>query len=107
MAAESGLEGKLIALGSHRGERAGPGLHPAEGRSLYEAAAEVFTRHGCVAYLPHEATDPARHPAVEPTRVYEIDRGEIARSDLLVAFLARPSFGVGMELELAAAALVP
>jgi 2'-deoxynucleoside 5'-phosphate N-hydrolase len=76
-------------------------------RELYEGAAQVLSRAGFVAYVPHLATDPVRHPDVTPAQVYETDRREVATADLVVVFLGRPSFGVGQELEIAADALVP
>lgn len=73
----------------------------------YELAARVLRRHGFEAYLPHLATDPIRHPDVSPVAVYETDRARVASADVIVTFLSRPSLGVGMELEIAAEALVP
>lgn len=76
-------------------------------RTLYEGAAQVLSRAGFTAYVPHLATDPVRHPDVTPAQVYETDRRQVATADLVVVFLGRPSFGVGQELEIAADALVP
>jgi transcriptional regulator with XRE-family HTH domain len=53
------------------------------------------------------ATDPVMHPTIPADAVYQRDRSEVVAADLVVAFVGRPSFGVGMELEIAAAALIP
>jgi transcriptional regulator with XRE-family HTH domain len=86
------------------GALTGPGL---DLRSVFEQTAAVLEQCGFAAYVPHLATDPVRHPTVTASRVYETDRRQVATADLVVAFLSRPSFGVGMELEIAAGALVP
>jgi transcriptional regulator with XRE-family HTH domain len=83
------------------------GAERADAHDLYEAAAEVLRAHGLTAYVPHMATDPVMHPTIAADAVYQRDRSEVVTADLVVAFVGRPSFGVGMELELAAAALVP
>src|SRR5207248_6935510 len=76
-------------------------------RQTYERTAAVLDRIGFLAYVPHLATDPLRHPKVSPSQVYATDRHQVATADLVVAFLTRPSLGVGQELEIAADALVP
>lgn len=82
------------------------GVQP-DPRPLYEFAADVLERRGITAYVPHRATDPVRHPAVTAAAVYARDRLHVLSADVVVAFLAPPSLGVGIELELAAAGLLP
>ena len=83
------------------------GVNSDELRNLYETAAAALVKHGWVPYLPHTATDPIRHSEIPAPTVYRVDREEIAKADLVVVFLFPPSFGVGIELELAASALRP
>jgi len=82
------------------------GVEP-DPRPIYEHAAEVLKRRGLEAYVPHKATDPKLHPHVTAAEVYARDRFHVLSADLVIAFLAPPSLGVGIELELAAAALLP
>src|SRR6185503_15025455 len=82
------------------------GVEP-DPRPIYEHAAEVLERRGLDAYVPHKATDPKLHPNVTAAEVYARDRFHVLSADLVIAFLAPPSLGVGIELELAAAALLP
>src|ERR1700716_199164 len=47
------------------------------------------------------ATDPIAASDLDPRSVYEIDRARVARSGLLIAYAGTPSFGVGIEVEIA------
>jgi transcriptional regulator with XRE-family HTH domain len=76
-------------------------------REMYERIAALLAEYGFVPYVPHLVTDPVKHARVTPEHVYRTDRTQVATADLVVAFLGRPSFGVGQELEIAADALVP
>jgi transcriptional regulator with XRE-family HTH domain len=82
------------------------GVEP-DPKPFYELAARVLELRGVSAYLAHRATDPKLHPGVSPAEVYARDRLHVLSSDFVVAFLAPASLGVGMELELASAALLP
>src|SRR6266545_5250012 len=73
----------------------------ARGRVFYELLAEIVAECGLSAYLPHRATDPVGAPDLEPRAVYEIDRARVSRSALVVAYAGTPSFGVGIEVEIA------
>src|SRR5438874_2437407 len=74
----------------------------AKARVFYELLAEIVTECGLRPYLPHHTTDPVAAPDLDPRSVYEIDRARVARSGLLIAYAGTPSFGVGIEAELAA-----
>lgn len=82
------------------------GVEP-DPRPIYEFAAEALERRGVTAYLPHRATDPRLHPHVSAGEVYARDRLHVLSADFVVAFMVPPSLGVGIELELAAAGLLP
>lgn len=74
---------------------------------MYEETAALLARVGFEVYVPHLSTDPVRHSHIDASGVYATDRRQVTTSDLVVAFVTRPSIGVGQELEIAAAALVP
>jgi transcriptional regulator with XRE-family HTH domain len=59
------------------------------------------------AHQPRKATDPILHPGLPPEAVYFFDRRRVVNSDLVIAICNEPSFGVGQELEIAAAYGIP
>jgi hypothetical protein len=73
----------------------------ARARVFYELLAEIVSERGLRPYLPHRATDPVAAPDLDPRSVYEIDRARVARSRLVIAHAGTPSFGVGIEVEIA------
>ena len=76
----------------------------ARARVFYELLAEIVTECGLRPYLPHQptwATDPVAAPDLDPRSVYDIDRARVARSGLVIAYAGTPSFGVGIEVEIA------
>ena len=70
-------------------------------RLFYELLAEVVESAGLRAYLPHRVTDPVAASHLDPRAVYDIDRAHVAGSRVVVAYAGIPSFGVGIEVELA------
>jgi sigma-70-like protein len=76
-------------------------------RVFYELLAEIVTECGLRPYLPHHSTDPVNAPDLDPRSVYEIDRARVARSRLLIAYAGTPSFGVGIEVEIAREHAIP
>ncbi len=70
-------------------------------RVFYELLAEIVSDCGLEPYLPHRATDPVAAPDLDPRSVYEIDRARVARAGLVIAYAGTPSFGVGIEVEIA------
>jgi hypothetical protein len=70
-------------------------------RLFYELLAEVVGAAGLRAYLPHRVTDPASSAHLDPRAVYDIDRAHVTGSRVVVAYAGIPSFGVGIEVELA------
>ena len=79
----------------------------ARARVFYELLGEIVSGCGLRPYLPHQATDPVAASDLDPRSVYEIDRARVARSGLLIAYAGTPSFGVGIEVEIAREHAVP
>ena len=72
-------------------------------KEFYERIAET-TDKVCgigTAYVPHMNTDPIKHPDVTPEEVYQLDRQKVYASNLVIAYMGEPSFGVGAELQMA------
>jgi len=70
-------------------------------RLFYELLAEVVQAAGLRAYLPHRVTDPVTTAHLDARAVYDIDRTHVTASRVVVAYAGIPSFGVGIEVELA------
>src|SRR6266508_2580791 len=70
-------------------------------RLFYELLAEVVETVGLRAYLPHRVSDPVAAAHLDPRTVYDIDRAHVTGSRVVVAYAGIPSFGVGIEVELA------
>ncbi|MDQ2951649.1 MAG: hypothetical protein M3R54_05245, partial [Chloroflexota bacterium] len=66
-----------------------------------ELLAEVVETAGLRAYLPHRVTDPVTASHLDARAVYDIDRAHVTGSRVVVAYAGIPSFGVGIEVELA------
>ena len=76
-------------------------------RLFYELLAEVAESAGLRAYLPHRVSDPVVASHLEPRAVYDIDRAHVTAARVVVAYAGIPSFGVGIEVELAREHAVP
>src|SRR5437773_264351 len=74
---------------------------------FYELLAEIAEAAGLRAYLPHRVTDPVAAAHLDPRSVYEIDRAHVTNAAVLIAYAGIPSFGVGIEVELAREHSVP
>lgn len=72
--------------------------NPVEIKAFYETIGSLCKEIGFEAYVPHLKTDPTNNPDVSPREVFETDKNQVSSSDLVVAYLGIPSFGVGMEL---------
>jgi hypothetical protein len=73
----------------------------AELKSVYEKIADTFQNHQIGSYVPHLFSDPIKHAEMTPQTVWQKDYQEIAKADLLFAYVGTPSLGVGGELEMA------
>src|SRR5467141_877294 len=74
---------------------------------FYEVLAEIAEAAGLRAYLPHRVSDPVAAAHLDPRAVYEIDRAHVAGAAVVIAYAGIPSFGVGIEVELAREHAVP
>lgn len=77
---------------------------------LYDAVAERLSMiDGFTLHAPHRLTNPnsAIPDGLSPADVYLLDRMHVSHADVLVACLELPSFGVGMELQLASDLGIP
>jgi len=74
---------------------------------FYEVLAEIAVATGLRAYLPHRVSDPVAAAHLDPRAVYEIDRAHVTGAAVLIAYAGIPSFGVGIEVELAREHSVP
>jgi len=74
---------------------------PDERKKFYEDIVEVCKDCGLSAYLPHHHTDPIKHAHISPQEVYKKDYDMISNAKLIIAYVGRPSLGVGTELEIA------
>ena len=68
---------------------------------FYELLAEIAQTASLRPYLPHRVTDPVSSAHLDARAVYEIDRAHVAGAAVLIAYAGIPSFGVGIEVELA------
>jgi 2'-deoxynucleoside 5'-phosphate N-hydrolase len=68
---------------------------------FYEVLAEIAQATGLRAYLPHRVSDPVAAAHLDPRAVYEIDRAHVTSAVVVIAYAGIPSFGVGIEVELA------
>jgi 2'-deoxynucleoside 5'-phosphate N-hydrolase len=67
-------------------------------RKRSEEFADMLHAKGFEVYLPHVNTDPFEHAELDARTVFERDRDEINKSDILLALLDEPSHGVGAEI---------
>lgn len=70
-------------------------------RLFYELLAEIAAAAGLRPYLPHRTTDPITAAHLDPRTVYDIDRAHVISAGVLIGYAGLPSFGVGIEVELA------
>ena len=62
---------------------------------------------GVRAFVPHEHCDPIRHAELMPFEVDAIERRQVSESSCLIAVDFAPSWGGGIEVEIARNAKVP
>src|SRR5438309_5440870 len=74
---------------------------------FYELLGEIAEAAGLRAYLPHRVSDPVAAAHLDPRAVYEIDRAHVTGAAVVIAYAGIPSFGVGIEVELAREHAVP
>ncbi|MBD6616293.1 XRE family transcriptional regulator [Komarekiella sp. 'clone 1'] len=82
-------------------------VNPSETKALYEKIGLLCEEIGLQAYVPHKQTDPVNNPDISPREVFDQDKYQVSRSDLVIAYLGSLSFGVGMELAYAETNKIP
>jgi 2'-deoxynucleoside 5'-phosphate N-hydrolase len=70
-------------------------------KRFYEAIAELCTSMGHEIYVPHLHSDPDKHADISARLVYVMDQNQVLESELVLAYVGRPSLGVGQEIEIA------
>jgi 2'-deoxynucleoside 5'-phosphate N-hydrolase len=81
--------------------------NPTAIKRFYEDIGSLCEEIGFQAYIPHLNTDPINHPHLSPLQVFENDKHQVSASDLVIAYLGFPAFGVGMELAYAESKGIP
>jgi len=76
-------------------------------KDFYEDVGKLCREFDMMPYIPHQHTDPERHPKVTPKKVFIKDKKQIMKSKLVIAYVGAPSLGVGAELAIAEANNVP
>ena len=80
------------------------GLSPEDASKLkafYERIGKICEGLHFDPYVPHLHSDPIAHAHFTPSQVDEIDRREVAKADLIIAYVGVPSTGTGIEVEIA------
>lgn len=99
---DEGREPTPVAVGEAYVSGALTALEDAPRTKLfYEVLAEIAGAAGMRAYLPQRVTDPVAAAHLDPRAVYEIDRAHVTSAAVVIAYAGIPSFGVGIEVELA------
>lgn len=72
-------------------------------KALYETIADVFEEMtGVRAFVPHEHYDPIKHAHYTPQEVDAAERAQVCtQTSLLVVIAIAPSWGGGIEVEMA------
>lgn len=76
-------------------------------KAFYEQIGVVCSRLNMLPYIPHQHSDPILHPEIPPRAIYDLDRTNVARADLVIAYTGVPALGVGQEIEIAKQHNVP
>ncbi len=67
----------------------------------YELIKETCAVEGYDCYCPHQHSDPVRDESMTPAEVHQLDSTNVQNSDLIIADCTEPSFGVGIEAQMA------
>ncbi len=81
--------------------------NPTKTKAFYEEIGLLCEEIGLQAYVPHKQTDPVNNPDISPSGVFDQDEYQVRNSNLVIAYLGVPSFGVGMELGFAVTNKIP
>lgn len=73
----------------------------------YEKLGAFLQQNKVEAYVPHMwGMDPIKDPNTAPEEIWKVNHRNISSSDLIIAYVGKPSLGVGAELEIARVANV-
>lgn len=76
--------------------------HPEEIKDFYVKMSYVASDNGYDYFWAFlNGTDPVKNPEVPAPVVYETDLSELAKSDILIAYVGEPTTGTGQEIEYA------
>jgi len=76
--------------------------HPGQTKAFYKQMARVANARGFTSYWAFlNGTDPIKNPDVAPAAVYRTDLTELGKSDLMIAYIGKPTTGTGEEIEYA------
>lgn len=76
--------------------------NPENTKAFYRKLAQVARKNGFDYFWAFlNGTDPVLNPEVSPQEVYQRDTSELAKSDIMIAYLGEPSTGTGIEIEFA------
>ncbi len=67
----------------------------------YELIQQTCAVEGYDCYCPHQCSDPVRDQDMTPAEVHQLDSANVRDSDLIIADCTEPSFGVGIEAQMA------
>lgn len=104
---ETGIKNVYLETGSHetsQNSRTAYISEPLTGtgeRRIFEKIAMLCNDLGITPYLPHIFADPITSPKIPAKTVWKWDHQEVSSSDVLIAYVGKPSLGVGAELEIA------
>ena len=78
-------------------------------KHFYQAIADVFEKYtGIRAFVPHEHYDPVKHAGFTPQEVDAAERAQVCeKSSALVVVAIEPSWGGGIEVEMAHQSNIP
>lgn len=75
---------------------------PEQTKRFYVKMSEVAIKNGFEYFWAFlNGTDPVKNPDVPADIVYQTDLDELAKSDLMIAYLGEPTTGTGQEIEYA------
>lgn len=70
-------------------------------KQLYEDIGKLAASLNMTSYVPHLHTDPVKFPDATPEEIYNINKNQVASSDLMICYTGEPSLGAGQEIEIA------
>ncbi len=66
-----------------------------------ESLGDEVEKYSVASIVPHRDTDPEKHSHICASEVYKVDEFKVSQSGLVIVDATYPSFGAGMEMEIA------